>query len=661
MQRWISTLKKFLDKKRVGITIGLFLAFLCMADLSNAATYKTVNDEVVIEAEKYTRLGGSLGGKWFVNTAKSGFSGSGYLESSTADPKSTKFIADISRVEYEIDFKTTGTYYIHLRTWAVDHTNNGFFATIDGKHVDYHHAHADYVYVKKRNKWWWYTDAGGAEQRGIKLSFNVSTPGKKVFAILRRDKGSRMDVIWLTKKQSNPQDTDTLNLTAPANFIVGGGGGITAEICNDGWDNDGDGKIDCMDSDCDKNANCSPSMPSTETKCGNNVDDDGDGWTDCADPDCAGATPCTPSSEGNCGDGIDNDGDGSTDCSDSDCSNAAACTSASYSESFDFSQGSFAYEDDTFRGTNQPAYARGSYAAKGGYSGGGLYVALGGVDGVDIADGMSGGWSDEFRVQQSGTTHISMRYRLLTNRYDTDECGQLIVAVDDKLVMVNGNDYVQRVCGENDSGWRQVSFDVDLSVGLHTLTVGGFNNKKSAALEITEIFIDDIVITESDAGGGDAEPPAVGGFSYSDDTFRGTKNPGYASGSTEGGAMKVSLGGIDTVDITNGMSGGWKSTFKTGTSGKVEINLMYRLITSRYDSDECGQAMVAIDGKFIGLDGADYLERICGEGDSGWQQVTLNVSLTAGSHTLIVGGYNNKKTSSGEATEILFDNIEIIQ
>ena len=661
MQRRISTLKKFLDKKRVGIPIGLFLAFLCMADLANAATYKTVNDEVVIEAEKYTRLGGSLGGKWFVNTAKSGFSGSGYLESSTADPKSTKFIADISRVEYEIDFKTTGTYYIHLRTWAVDHTNNGFFATIDGKHVDYHHAHADYVYVKKRNKWWWYTDAGGAEQRGIKLSFNVSTPGKKVFAILRRDKGSRMDVIWLTKKQSNPQDTDNLNLTAPANFIVGGGGGITAEICNDGWDNDGDGKIDCMDSDCDKNANCSPSMPSTETKCSNNVDDDGDGWTDCADPDCAGATPCTPSSEGNCGDGIDNDGDGSTDCSDSDCSNAAACTSASYSESFDFSQGSFAYEDDTFRGTNQPAYARGSYAAKGGYSGGGLYVALGGVDGVDIADGMSGGWSDEFRVQQSGTTHISMRYRLVTNRYDTDECGQLIVAVDDKPVMVNGNDYVQRVCGENDSGWRQVSFDVDLSVGLHTLTVGGFNNKKSAALEITEIFIDDIVITESDAGGGGTEPPAVGGFSYSDDTFRGTKNPGYASGSTEGGAMKVSLGGIDSVDITNGMSGGWKSTFKTGTSGKVEINLMYRLITSRYDSDECGQALVAIDGKLIGLNGADYLERICGAGDSGWQQVALNVSLTAGSHTLIVGGYNNKKTSSGEATEILFDNIEIIQ
>jgi hypothetical protein len=649
----------------VGIPIWLFLAVFCVANLASAATYKTVNDEVVIEAEKYTRLGGTKGGKWFVNTAKPGFSGSGYLESSTADPKSTTFIADISRVEYDIDFKTTGTYYIHLRSWALDHTENGFFALIDGKHVDYHHDHADYVYVKKRDRWWWYTDAGGAEQRGIKLSFNISTPGKKVFSILRRDKGSRMDVIYLTKKISNPQDTDSLNHPAPSIFIADGSGGgstVTAEICNDGIDNDLDGLIDCDDFDCDGNTNCIVTPPSTETNCGNNFDDDGDGWTDCADPDCAGATNCTPDSEGNCSDGIDNDGDGTTDCADPDCSNSAACTSASYAESFDSSQGSFSYRDDVFRGTNQPAYARGSYTANGGYSGGGLYVALGGVDSSDVEDGISGGWSDEFRVQQSGTTNISMRYRLVTNRYDADECGEFIVAVDDVPLLVNGNDYVQRFCGEDDSGWRQASFDVDLTVGLHKLTVGGFNNKKSAALEITEIYIDDIVITESETSSGGTEPPAVvDGFAYSDDTFRDTNNPMYASGSTEGDALKVSLGGIDRRDVTNGMSGGWRTTINTSTNGEVQINLMYRLITSNYDSDECGQALVAIDGNLLGLGAADYLDRICGEGDSDWQEVSLNVYLTAGSHTLTLGGYNNKKTALMEITEILFKQIEIIE
>jgi hypothetical protein len=88
---------------------------------------------------------------------------------------------------------------------------------------------------------------------------------------------------------------------------------------------------------------------------------------------------------------------------------------------------------------------------------------------------------------------------------------------------------------------------------------------------------------------------------------------------------------------------------------------MYRLITNRYDSDECGQALVAVDGKLIGLGGKDYLEQLCGPGDSGWQQVSLNVNLSAGNHTLTVGGFNNRKTGPNEVTEVLFNNIDVTQ
>ena len=55
--------------------------------------------------------------------------------------------------------------------------------------------------------------------------------------------------------------------------------------------------------------------------CGNNADDDGDGDVDCEDSDC----PACPEI---CDNGADDDGDGDADCDDSDCSEAESCQAA---------------------------------------------------------------------------------------------------------------------------------------------------------------------------------------------------------------------------------------------------------------------------------------------------------------------------------------------
>ncbi len=89
--------------------------------------------------------------------------------------------------------------------------------------------------------------------------------------------------------------------------------GITSclETCDDGVDNDRDGLADCADSDCTYTISCGGE------DCHNALDDDGDGWTDCFDADCWG--PATPCLEAACEDGIDNDGDGWIDRSDLEC------------------------------------------------------------------------------------------------------------------------------------------------------------------------------------------------------------------------------------------------------------------------------------------------------------------------------------------------------
>ncbi len=80
--------------------------------------------------------------------------------------------------------------------------------------------------------------------------------------------------------------------------------GPFVEVCDNGADDDSDGDIDCMDSDC---------FVVCDEHCSNEVDDDGDNLIDCMDNDCIGQCP------EDCEDGVDNDGDGSTDCDDSDC------------------------------------------------------------------------------------------------------------------------------------------------------------------------------------------------------------------------------------------------------------------------------------------------------------------------------------------------------
>jgi hypothetical protein len=89
----------------------------------------------------------------------------------------------------------------------------------------------------------------------------------------------------------------------------GAGQGPNQEDCDNGKDDDEDGKIDCADSDC-------VCPPDKETDCHNGKDDDQDGKIDCADSDCV----CPPDKETDCHNGKDDDQDGKIDCADSDCS-----------------------------------------------------------------------------------------------------------------------------------------------------------------------------------------------------------------------------------------------------------------------------------------------------------------------------------------------------
>ena len=354
-----------------------------------------------------------------------------------------------------------------------------------------------------------------------------------------------------------------------------------------------------------------------------------------------------------------------------------------FSADFDTDEEGFAYRDDAFRGTSAALYADGEREGTGGFSGGALQVTLGGVDNANIL-GMSGGWDRSFTLTEPQQVTLTFRYNLTqASNYENDEFSEVLVALDGVLKGTDGNDFVARITGNGNggaarsTGWQEVEIDLGLlEAGDHTVTLGGFNNKKTLADEETEILFDDVevkaetppeqvVLLQSDF---EAD---TGGFTYIDDAFRGTSEPDYADGQRSatdgfggGGALRVDLGGEDNSDV-EGMSGGWQQSFTLTEQTNVTLTFRFKLTqAANYENDEFSQVLVSLDGTLVGTDGNDFIAQITGNGNGGgerttdWQVVELDLGLLGpGEHTFVLGGFNNKKTLANESTEILFDDV----
>lgn len=354
---------------------------------------------------------------------------------------------------------------------------------------------------------------------------------------------------------------------------------------------------------------------------------------------------------------------------------------------FDSSDEGFVYMDDPFRGSARPGYASGLRLSSAGFSGGALKVTLGGID-DEVISGMSGGWRHSVTLPVAAVISLSFRYKLTQSaNYEHDEFSEVVVRVDGLQPGTGGNDYVARIAGDGNGGEEMTTawqlFEVSLGqleAGTHTLTIGGYNNRKTFNDETTEILVDDVVLTSGEAVSTSATDALEAhfdtghdGFEYSADAFRGSAQPGYASGTLapssgfSGGALKLTLGGIDDA-VVSGMSAGWRRSFTLSQPAAVTLALRYNLThASNYEEDEFSEVLVAVGSLQPGVDGSDYVARLAGDGNggemttTGWQAFEVDLgTLPAGTHTLTVGGYNNKKTFNDEVTEILIDDVMVI-
>jgi lysophospholipase L1-like esterase len=256
--------------------------------------------------------------------------------------------------------------------------------------------------------------------------------------------------------------------------------------------------------------------------------------------------------------------------------------------------------------------------------------------------------------------------------FDMNQPIELLVCVKGPVILVYYNGEPRFAAEDTDHTSGTIALLTNGAAAFDDVMISA--SKLDSRVVLSEPGSYSIVTTES--GGSSVFTSAFNtgadGFVYGDDAFGGTNAPGYASGGYvsgggfSGGGLRVLLGGVDDSAVV-GMSGGWSRPFSLSTQTLVRVSLRYRLVyQGTYEGDECGRALVSVDGVALSPDGTGVLRQYCGADpqtdvvlDSGWQQAIIEVSLAAGSHTVKVGGLNTKKTRANEYTEVYFDDIEL--
>ena len=141
------------------------------------------------------------------------------------------------------------------------------------------------------------------------------------------------------------------------------------------------------------------------------------------------------------------------------------------------------FVDDAFKSTKQPLYAQGEVEE------GQLEITLGGMD-SSVVTGMSGGWSYTFSLASTSSVKVSFDWTLAQSiLFEVDEESELLFSLDNRAA-----EQVSTVAGGgSDSGAWSKTF-TNLSPGPHTIVLGAYSAKKSAASEITTATFDNVKI-----------------------------------------------------------------------------------------------------------------------------------------------------------------------
>jgi PKD repeat protein len=152
---------------------------------------------VVMEAENYHATVERSGDSWLESIDPTGFSGDAAMASGPDD--GTRVRTDVANIapemSFDVEFTTTGTYYIWLRAWAPDIRGKAMFAGLDGVIAN------DGIAAGGSGSWgdgvgeWTWSNTG---KRATPVFVDVTTPGVHTIQVWMGDDGVIVDKVILS-------------------------------------------------------------------------------------------------------------------------------------------------------------------------------------------------------------------------------------------------------------------------------------------------------------------------------------------------------------------------------------------------------------------------------------------------------------------------------
>ncbi len=170
---------------------------------------------------------------------------------------------------------------------------------------------------------------------------------------------------------------------------------------------------------------------------------------------------------------------------------------------FDTDAQGWALVRNAFGTSGNTTFENGEWNAVYGHTGGGLRTRTGGINSTTYSNGASTAWAGTFHLDQPSIVQIRFKWRLFfPGTFESDEHGEARFEVNNQRYGVAGQSYLARFSGgtgQQDTGWQDYAIDLALAgPANHTIEIGGWNNKKTAADEYVDVYLDNISVTRLD-------------------------------------------------------------------------------------------------------------------------------------------------------------------
>ncbi len=128
---------------------------------------------------------------WVLDSNVAGYSCSGYMKTTNR--------RDGSKLHYNVDFPSSGIYYLYIRSYATNHKDNGVHLEVNGKQI------RDGIYVVKQRNWNWASQWKRSE--GIHdgpVDFKIDNAGINTISLKAREANFKADKFIITNQKISP-------------------------------------------------------------------------------------------------------------------------------------------------------------------------------------------------------------------------------------------------------------------------------------------------------------------------------------------------------------------------------------------------------------------------------------------------------------------------